>query len=245
MAVLPQDYAPHAYIEIVDYQQTMDRLRSMSDPSNLPGQARFGIDVSNSLGISMAQLRPLAREIGRDHALALSLWGSGVREGRIIASLVDDPKQVTPEQMETWAAEFASWEVVDAACCNLFDRTEHRYDKAVEWAGREEEFVKRAGFSLMAGIAVHDRRATDDQLIALLPVIEREACDRRNFVRKAENWALRQIGKRNPALNEAAIAAAERIAAMECKGAHWVASNALKELRSPQVQQRLSVRAKG
>lgn len=217
----------------------------MADPSNLPGQARYGIDTSNALGISMTQLRPLAREIGKDHPLALSLWESGVREARILASLVDDPKLVTPEQMESWAAEFASWEVVDAACCNLFDRTEHRYAKAVEWAGREEEFVKRAGFSLMAGIAVHDRRASDDQLFALLPVIERESCDRRNFVRKAVNWALRQVGKRNPALNEAAIAAAERIAELECKGAHWVASDALKELRSPQVQQRLSVKAKG
>lgn len=223
----------------------MTRLRSMADPLNLPGQARFGIDNSNSLGISMTQLRPLAREIGKDHALALSLWESGVREARILASLVDDPKLVTTEQMESWAAEFASWEVVDAACCNLFDRTEHRYAKAVEWAGREEEFVKRAGFSLMAGIAVHDRRAADDRLLALLPVIERESCDRRDFVRKAVNWALRQIGKRNPVLNQEAIAAAERIAEMDCRGAHWVASDALKELRSPQVQQRLSVKAKG
>ena len=228
----------------MDYQATMDRLRAMADPSNLPGQARFGIDISHSLGVSMTQLRRLARQIGKDHALALSLWESGVREARILATLVDDPKQVTPEQMESWAGEFGSWEVVDAACCNLFDRTESRYAKAVEWAGREEEFVKRAGFSLMAGIAVHDRRATDDQLTALLHVIERESCDRRNFVRKAVNWALRQIGKRNPALNVAAIEAAERIAAMECKGAHWVASDALKELRSPQVQQRLSVSPK-
>lgn len=223
----------------------MDRLRAMANPSNLSGQARFGIDISNSLGISMTQLRPLAREIGKDHALALALWESGVREARILASLVDDPRQVTPEQMESWAADFASWEVVDAACCNLFDRTEHRYAKALEWAGREEEFVKRAGFSLMAGIAVHDRRATDEQLTALLPVIERESCDRRNFVRKAVNWALRQIGKRNQSLNVAAIAAAERIEAMECRGAHWVASDALKELRSPQVQRRLSVKAEG
>jgi 3-methyladenine DNA glycosylase AlkD len=229
----------------VDFEKTISRLRAMADPSNIPGQARYGIDTSNSLGISMTQLRPLAREIGRDHVLALSLWDSGVREARILATLVDDPKQVTPEQMESWAADFASWEVVDAACCNLFDRTEHGYTKALEWAGREEEFVKRAGFSLMAGIAVHDRRAADDRLLALLPVIERESCDRRNFVRKAVNWALRQIGKRNPALNEAAISAAERIAAMDCQGAHWVASDALKELRSPQVQQRLTVKAKG
>lgn len=222
------------------YQDVMDELHLLADPTNLPGQARFGIDVSSSLGISMAQLRPLARRIGKDHVLAQALWGSGVREARILASLVDDPKQVTREQMDSWAAEFSSWEVVDACSCNLFDRTEHRYAKAVEWAGREEEFVKRAGFSLMAGIAVHDRRGSDEQLMELLEIIEREACDGRNFVRKAVNWALRQIGKRNHALNEAAIKTAERIAALECKGARWVASDALKELRSPQVQQRLS-----
>lgn len=223
----------------------MARLHAMADPTNLEGQARYGIDVSFSLGISMTQLRLLAREIGKDHHLALTLWDSGVREARILASLVDDPTQVTGEQMEVWASEFASWEVVDACCCNLFDRTGQRFGKAVEWAGREEEFVKRAGFSLMAGIAVHDRKATDDQLMALLPVIQRESCDRRNFVRKAVNWALRQIGKRNLRLNHAAIATAEAIAGMECEGASWVASDALKELRSPQVQQRLSVTAKG
>lgn len=218
----------------------MDELRAMADPSKLPGQARFGIDVSNSLGISMTRLRPLARRIGRDHALALALWDSGIREAQILATLVDDPRLVTQEQMERWAKDFNSWEVVDAACCNLFDRTSFRYSKAGEWAGREAEFVKRAGFSLMAGIAVHDRTATDEDLIALLPLIQREACDRRNFVRKGVNWALRQIGKRNLALNGAAIQAAVRIAGMECKGARWVAADALRELRSLRVQQRLT-----
>ena len=146
--------------------------------------------------------------------------------------------------MERWAADFASWEVVDAACCNLFDRTRFRFTKAVEWAGRDAEFVKRAGFSLMAGIAVHDRQASDDQLIELLPIIERECCDRRHYVRKAVNWALRQIGKRNLLLNQAAIASAERIAALDCAGARWVASDALRELRSARVQQRLTERRK-
>lgn len=221
------------------YGEVLAELRAMADPSNLKGQARFGIDVSNSLGISMTSLRPLARRIGKDHSLAIALWDSGIREARILATLVDDPVQVTEEQMEAWAAEFRSWEVVDAACCNLFDRTPFRYSKAVEWAAREEEFVKRAAFSLIAGIAVHDKTAPDDELVALLPVIQRESCDRRNFVRKAVNWALRQIGKRNLELNRAAIEAGEAIAAMDCKGAHWVASDVLKELRSPQVQQRL------
>lgn len=225
------------------FEQVMAELHAMADPSNLHGQARFGIDVSGSLGISMSRLRPLGRRIGRNHDLALALWSSGVREARILATLVDDPQRVTEAQMEEWAAAFNSWEVVDAACCNLFDRTGYRYSKAVEWAGREEEFVKRAGFAMMAGIAVHDHGAPDDALAALLPVIEREACDRRNFVRKAVNWALRQIGKRNLVLNKAAVATAERIAALECKAAGWVASDALRELRSPEVQQRLIQRA--
>lgn len=220
--------------------QVMDELRGMAEPANLPGQARFGIDVSSSLGISMSRLRPFARRIGRDHELALGLWETGVREARILATLVDDPALVTGGQMERWAQDFGSWEVVDAACCNLFDRTALRYAKAVAWASREPEFVKRAAFSLMAGIAVHDRRAPDEDLIALLPVIRREACDRRNYVKKAVSWALRQIGKRNPALHRAAIETAEQIAAMECPGARWVAADVLRELRSPRVEQRLN-----
>lgn len=243
--LLPKIRNADPYIGTVDHEEVMRELRTMSDPSNLPGQARFGIDISRSLGISMTRLRPLARRIGKDHDLALALWRTGVREARILASLVDDPARVTPEQMDAWAAEFASWEVVDACCCNLFDRTEHRYAKAVEWAGAGPEFIKRGGFSLMAGIAVHDREATDEQLLALLPLIQRESCDRRNFVRKAVNWALRQIGKRNAALNLAAIRTAEQIAAMDCRGAGWVASDALRELRSPQIQQRLSLNAEG
>ena len=228
----------------MDYPEVLAELRAMSDPSNVAGQERFGIDVSNSLGISMTRLRALARRIGRDHRLAEELWSCGIREARVLATLVDDPHQVQEDQMERWAADFRSWEVVDAACCNLFDRTPFRFPKAVEWAGREPEFVKRAGFSLMAGIAVHDRRASDGQLVELLAVIERESCDPRHYVRKAVNWALRQIGKRNLLLNQAAIRSAERIAAMDCRGARWVASNALKELGSPQVQQRLMQRKK-
>ncbi len=231
-------------IGVMTYEQVVEELRSMADPSNLEGQARFGIDISTSLGISMTQLRPVARRIGKDHELALRLWDSGIREARILATLVDDPRHVTPEQMEEWAQQFRSWEVVDAACCNLFDRTPYRFTKAVEWADREEELVKRAGFSLMAGIAVHDRQAANHELINLLQIIQRESCDSRNFVRKAVNWALRQIGKRNLELNRAAIETGERIAGMECKGAHWVASDALKELQSPQVQRRLALRGR-
>jgi 3-methyladenine DNA glycosylase AlkD len=220
----------------------MDTLNSLADPSQLAGQARYGIDVSSSLGIGQPALRAVARQIGRDHRLARQLWESGVREARILASLVDDPGQVTDAQMESWAKDFSSWEVVDACCGRLFNRTPQAYEKALEWSSREEEFVKRAGFSLMCGLAVHDKKAPDDAFQPFFDAIEQQACDGRNFVKKAVNWALRQIGKRNLLLRERAIAVAERIAQKECRAAHWVAADALRELRSPQLEARLSAR---
>jgi len=226
----------------MQYEQVRARLEELADPSQLEGQARFGIDVSHSLGIGMPALRQLAREAGRDHDLAERLWSSGIREARILAALVDDPASVTEDQMEAWAGEFSSWEVVDACCCNLFDRTSHAYSKAVEWSRREEEFVKRAGFSLMAGLAVHDKKANNRDFEEFFAAIEREACDGRNFVKKAVNWALRQIGKRNLELRAGAIAVAERVGAMDCRAAKWVASDALKELRNPQLETRLGAR---
>jgi 3-methyladenine DNA glycosylase AlkD len=223
----------------MQYEQVRARLDELADPTQLEGQARFGIDVSNSLGISMPALRELARETGRDHGLAQELWSSGIREARILAALVDDPASVTEDQMEAWAGEFSSWEVVDACCCNLFDRTGYAYPKAIEWSHRDEEFVKRAAFSLMAGLAVHDKKAGSGDFAEFFAAIEREACDGRNFVKKAVNWALRQIGKRNLELRAAAIEVAERIAALDCRAAKWVASDALRELRSPQLETRL------
>ncbi len=226
------------------YEDVLLRLEQLADPSNLPGQARYGIETSRSLGISAPELRKLAREAGRNHELALHLWGSGVREGQILAALIDDPAQVTPEQMEAWAADFRSWDVVDACCCNLFDRTPHSYSKAIEWSEREEEFVKRAGFVLMACLAVHDKKARNGDFDAFFQAIENQACDGRNFVRKAVNWALRQIGKRNLELRARAMEVAERLKAKECRAARWVASDALRELRSPQLEARLRSRSK-
>jgi 3-methyladenine DNA glycosylase AlkD len=221
----------------------MAKLEALATPANLPGQARYGIDVSSSLGISAPRLRALAKELGRNHDLALALWRSGVREARILAALIDEPRVVTEEQMEAWARDFASWDVVDTCCCNLFDRTPHAYSKASEWSAREEEFVKRAGFSLMACLAVHDKKAGDRAFESFFPLILRECCDYRNFVRKAINWALRQIGKRNLRLNEKAIQVARDMQRIDCRGARWVASDALRELQSPAVQARLSARA--
>jgi 3-methyladenine DNA glycosylase AlkD len=223
----------------------IEELRAMADPSQLAGMARFGIATEGTLGgISLPTLRAMAKRLGKDHRLAADLWASGIHEARVLAALVDDPALVTEGQMEAWAADFDSWDVVDGACSSLFDKTPFAWTKAVEWSSREEEFVKRAGFAMMAALSVHEKKAPDSAFVALLLVIEREAGDPRNFVRKAVNWALRQIGKRNVALNAAAIEAAERIHRDGPRPAKWVASDALRELRSEPVQRRLT-RARG
>jgi len=226
-------------------REVISELRSRAKAADLPGMARFGITTDRALGgSSIPYLRWLAKRLGRDHALAAELWASGIHEARILAGLVDEPGRVTNEQMETWAAEFDSWDVVDGVCGNLFDKTPLASAKATEWSSRGEEFVKRAGFVLMAMLAVHDKEAPDSMFEAWLPVIEREAGDPRNFVRKAVNWALRQIGKRNQPLNAKAIAAAERIQANGVRSARWVATDALRELRSEPVQARLGARVR-
>lgn len=206
---------------------------------NKAGMARFGIKTDRAFGISIAELKPLVRTYRRQHTLAAELWASGWHEARLLAALIDDPKQVTDAQMEAWAADFDSWDLVDQCCNKLFDKTPEAYAKALAWSARPETFVKRAGFVLMATIAVHDKQATDETIAAFLPVIEREAADDRNFVKKAVNWALRQIGKRNPALNRLAIDTAKRIQQQDSKAARWVASDALRELTSDATQYRL------
>ena len=223
----------------MECEAVLAKLKSLANPKNVAGMARFGINPENTLGVSVPTLRKLAKEIGRDHALAQELWASGVHEARMLAGLIDDPRLVTEEQMERWVADFDSWDVCDGCCGDLFDKTPLAYRKAVEWAARDEEFVKRAGFALMAWLAVHDKRAPDDAFLEFLPVIERESADGRNFVKKAINWALRQIGKRNAALNAAAIRTAEEIQQMGSKSGRWIASDALRELTSEKVRDRL------
>lgn len=220
-------------------EEVLSELKSLSNPDAVAGMARFGINPENTYGISIPTLRKMAREIGRDHALAEQLWSSGVHEARILAALIDDPRMVTEEQMERWVRDFDSWDVCDQCCSNLFDKTNLAYRKAVEWSAREQEFVKRAGFALMASLAVHDKKAADEEFIPFLPLIARESTDNRNFVKKAVNWALRQIGKRNRNLNRAAIATAKQIQEMDSKAAKWIASDALRELASEKVQQKL------
>lgn len=216
----------------------------MSNPTAVEGMARFGINPRNTFGVSMPDLRRIAKEAGRDHALAQKLWQSGIHEAKIVACLVDDPKSVNEEQLERWVRDFDSWDVCDQCCSSLFDKTKFAYDKTVQWANQSEEFVKRAGFTLMAVLAVHDKKAPDTDFLGFLPIIKDQSVDERNYVKKAVNWALRQIGKRNQNLNKAAIKAANEIRRIDSKSARWIASDALRELTSKAVQQKLTKKHK-
>ncbi len=201
--------------------------------------AHFGINPESALGIKIPVLRGIAKELGKDHELAQDLWESGEHEARILASMIDDPKLVTEEQLERWAADFNSWDLCDQCCGNLFDRTLFAYEKALEWSSREAEFVKRAGFALMAYLAVHDKKAPDEAFESFYPAIVGQARDERNFVKKAVNWALRQIGKRSRSLNESALAVVAEIEQLDSKAARWIAADARRELTGEKVQARL------
>lgn len=234
----------------------LDELRALGSEKDRAGMARYGINVERAFGVSIYELRKIATRLGRDHGLALALWASGNHEARLLACFVDDPAAVREEQVEAWAADFDSWDLCDQATTSLFDLTAHAWPKAVEWAGREEAWVKRGGFALMAGLAVHDKGASDRAFLWLLPLCERGASDDRNFVKKAVSWALRNIGKRNPALNAAAVACAERILAAAnrraggerggdpaARSARWVARDAIRELTSEKARARLEAAA--
>jgi len=220
--------------------QILTKLRSLSNPEAAAGMARFGINPKNTYGVSIPDLRKIAKETGKDHALAQELWSSGIHEARILASMVDAHELVTEEQMDSWVKDFDSWDVCDQCCNNLFSKTAFAYKKAVDWSTRKEVFVKRAGFVLMACLAVHDKKAEDKSFELFFPLIQKGASDERNFVKKAVNWALRQIGKRNPNLNKKAIALAKDIQKLDSKSAKWVASDALRELMDMKVQKRLN-----
>ncbi len=217
----------------------LEQLEGMSNPEDRAGMARFGINTEKAFGIRIPALRNIAKAHKRDHQLAQALWGSGYHEARILASMVDDPKLVTEAQMEAWVLDFNSWDLCDQVCGNLFDKAPMGFEKAVAWTGRPEEFVKRAGFAIPAWGAFHLKKLPDSAFEVFFPLIEREATDERNFVKKAVNWALRNIGKRNLALHARAIETAERIAALEDKTAQWIAGDALRELRSEKVLARV------
>lgn len=223
----------------VNTEEVIRELKVLADPRAAAGMARFGIHINNVIGISIPHLRRLARSLGKDHALAQELWASGIHEARILAAYIDEPRLVTGRQMEDWVKEFDSWDVCDQVCSNLFDKTSYAYVKAVEWSEREEEFVKRAGFVLMAVLAVHDKPADDKEFLRFLEIIREKAGDDRNFVKKAVNWALRQIGKRNRALNRAAVSVAEDVYRSGTKAAKWIATDAIRELKGDGIQRRL------
>lgn len=218
-----------------------EELKALGSEENFAKMQRFGIPVENAYGIRMPDLRKFAREIGKNHTLALHLWETGKHEARILASLVDKPKEVTPEQMEKWVGDFNAWDVCDQVCGNLFVRTPYALEKAVTWSHQEAEFVKRAGFTMMAYVAVHHKKASDDIFPPFFQRIEAEAYDDRNFVKKAVNWALRQIGKRNPNLHQQAIQVAQKISKQPSRSAQWIAKDALKELENEKIKSRLGL----
>ncbi|HUN64258.1 MAG TPA: DNA alkylation repair protein [Candidatus Sulfotelmatobacter sp.] len=206
---------------------------------NVEGMARFGVRAGKICGVSKPQLDEIAKRVGKNHDLGLKLWTTGIHDARLLAMLISEPSQVTALQMEHWVRDFDDWDVCDGTCCHLFVDAAPAWAKAFEWTKRQREFEKRAGFALAAFLAIHDKKASDALFRKLLNCIEREAADHRNFVRKAVNWALRNIGKRNAQLNRHAIAAAERIRQRGTPAGRWIASDALRELRSDAVQRRL------
>ena len=223
----------------MEIDEIIQRLKEMSNPDAIEGMARYGITPGNTYGVSIPNLRKLARQIGKDHGLAVQLWKQNNRETRILASMIDDPARATEQQLDDWVKEFDYWEICDQCCMNLFEKTPYAYEKAAEWSARELEFVKRAGFVMMARLAVSDKKADDTRFTPFFPIMVREAGDHRNYVKKAVNWALRQIGKRNIGLNKQAIKVAETMNEQDSRSAQWIATDALRELKSDAVQKRL------
>src|SRR3989338_4470772 len=228
--------------EKMDAKDVVRKMKSLSSREVRESNERFAILGNNMLGVRAPDIRALAKDIGKDHLLAIELWKTGMHEARILATMIDHPDHVTEEQMDSWIKDFDSWDICDHACGNLFDRTMFAYRKAVEWTTREREYEKRAGFALIAYLAVHNKKADDRRFLKFLPIIKREAADDRNFVKKAVNWALREIGKRNLTLNKASIEAAHEIKQMKGAG-KWIAGDALRELQSDAVQKRVKAKS--
>lgn len=224
--------------ELLDAQVILKKMKPLASPRNIKGMARFGINTERALGIPVPFLRNLAKKTGKNHKLAQDLWDSGLHEARILASMVDDFSLITEKQMEKWVRDFNSWDICDQVCMNLFDKTPFAVKKAKDWTKSSREFVKRAGFAMMASLAVHDKKMENRQFEQFFCLIEKESGDDRNFVKKAVNWALRQIGKRNKKLNKEAIKIARRIQKQNSKSAKWIANNALAELQSEAIQRR-------
>ncbi len=211
-------------------EEVLARLKALARPGQLEGMARYGMSMGNRLGVRIPDVRALAKESKTNHNLALALWETGVAEARILAALVADPQQVDEALMEKWVRDFDSWDVCDQVCLNLFDRVSPAWKMVVRWADREEEYVRRAAFALIACIAWHDRAAPDLVFVEALPLIEKAATDPRNYVKKAVSWALRHIGKRNASLHPLALALARRLRKHEDKTARWIGADAERDL---------------
>jgi 3-methyladenine DNA glycosylase AlkD len=219
--------------------EALEHLGAKARPDQIESVAKFGIVTDRRLGLSMPDMRQIAKELSKDHKLALALWKTGIPEAKMVAAMIDEPERLTETQMENWVIGFNSWDVCDQVCANLFEKSPLAWKKVVEWSEREEEYVKRAAFALMACLAWHDKEADDERFISLLPVIQRSATDERNYVKKAVNWALRNIGKRNRKLNKAAVKTAREIQKIDSKAARWIAADAIRELTGEAVQRRL------
>lgn len=224
----------------MELEEIIKELEELSNPEDIEGMSRFGITPQKTYAVRIPELRRIAKNAGTNHGLARKLWEMDYRETKILACMIEDPKLVTSEQMDNWVLEFDFWEICDQCCMNLFRKTSFKYQKIFEWSTREEEFVKRAAFTLIAVLAVHDKKAPDAKFEQFFPIIIEESTDNRNFVKKAVNWALRHIGKKNIRLNQKAIEIATEIQKIDSRSARWIASDALRELRSEKIQKKLS-----
>lgn len=219
--------------------EVIKELKKHSNPKNIEGMKRYGIKADKAFGLNAPTMYAIAKRIGKNHELALELWATGYHEARHIAAMIDDPELVTKSQMNRWVKDFNSWDIVDGTCSNLFRKTPHAYEKILEWCERKEEYIRRAGFSLICYVAVHDKKRDDKDFLKFFPLIKKYSVDERNFVKKAVNWALRTIGKRSKFLNKEALKLAKEIQALESKSARWIANDAIRELTNHKILARI------
>jgi 3-methyladenine DNA glycosylase AlkD len=227
-----------------DVNAVIARLKRLGTKANREGMARYGLPSERTFGVSVATLQREAKTLGKDHDLALALWDAAWYEGRMLAAFVDDPASVTPAQMDAWCRDFDNWGICDTVCFHLFDRTPHAWKKVAVWCRRRAEFEKRAGFALLASLALHDKKADDENFLRFLPVIQKAASDDRNFAKKGVSWALRLIGHRNRALHEAAMDLSRTLAASTDRATRWVGKDALRDLTRPAVTRKVAARTK-
>jgi 3-methyladenine DNA glycosylase AlkD len=227
-----------------DFNKILAELKKRGNPKNVAGMARFGIASDKAFGVSHPELHEIAKPYRKQHELALELWASGYHEARLLAAVIDDPKQVTAKQMDAWVKDFNSWDICDDTTGNLFADAPYAFDKAFEWIRSEKEFIRRAGLAMMVWLTLHRKKEPDERFVEFFAPIERVAGDERNFVKKAVSWALRTLGKRSQYLNKQAVLSAKRVAKIDSKAARWVAADVLKEIQGEKVQARLAEKAK-